>query len=54
MTHIEKLHLPHSKTWDCYNDEPLKENHALKSAEITKTSKMDRTYEFILKPKYLA
>lgn len=32
---IEALHYPHSKTWDCYNDEPLKENHALKSAQIT-------------------
>lgn len=35
MTKLEELHFPHSLTWDCWNDEPLKENHALKSAEIT-------------------
>lgn len=32
---LEALHAPHSKYWDCYNDEPLKENHALESAKIT-------------------
>jgi hypothetical protein len=25
---------PHSKYWDCYNDEPLEENHAKKCALI--------------------
>lgn len=35
MNKLEELHFPHSKNWDCWNDEPLKENHALKSAEIT-------------------
>jgi hypothetical protein len=35
MNKLEELHFPHSKTWDCYNDEPLEENHALKSAKIT-------------------
>jgi hypothetical protein len=32
---IEELHRPHSKIWDCNNDIPLEENHALKSSEIT-------------------
>lgn len=36
MNKLEKLHRPHSKYWDCYNDEPLKENHAKKSAKISK------------------
>jgi hypothetical protein len=35
MNKLEELHFSHSKIWDCYNDEPLEENHALKSAEIT-------------------
>jgi len=35
MNKLEELHSPHSKYWDCHNDEPLEENHALKSAEIT-------------------
>jgi hypothetical protein len=35
MNKLEELHKPHSNNWDCYNDEPLEENHALKSAEIT-------------------
>ena len=26
--------LPHSNFWDCYNDEPLEENHAVKCALI--------------------
>jgi hypothetical protein len=25
---------PHSKYWDCYNDEPLEENHDIESALI--------------------
>jgi len=36
MNKLEELHIPHAKNWDCYNDEPLKENHALASALITK------------------
>lgn len=35
MNKLEELHIPHAKNWDCYNDEPLKENHALASALIT-------------------
>jgi hypothetical protein len=35
MDKLRELHLPHSQFWDCYNDEPLEEDHALKSAEIT-------------------
>lgn len=35
MNKLEELHFTHSKKWDCYNDAPYKENHALKSAEIT-------------------
>lgn len=35
MNKLEELHRPHSKNWDCYNDAPYKENHTLKSAEIT-------------------
>ena len=35
MNKIEDLHKPHSKIWDCNNDIPLEENHALKSTEIT-------------------
>jgi hypothetical protein len=35
MDKLIDLHLPHSRFWDCYNDEPLEEDHALKSAEIT-------------------
>lgn len=30
---LDKLR-PHSKYWDCYNDEPLEENHAKWSAFI--------------------
>ena len=35
MDKLRELHLPHSIFWDCYNDEPEEEDHALKSAEIT-------------------
>ena len=35
MDKLEELHFTHSKKWDCYNDAPYKENHALKSAQIT-------------------
>lgn len=35
MKKIEKLHQPHCKYWDCYNDEPLGENHAKESSKIT-------------------
>jgi hypothetical protein len=35
MEKLVRMHLPHSKYWDCYNDVPLEENHALHNANIT-------------------
>lgn len=36
MNKLENLFNEHAKYWDCWNDEPLKENHTQKCAEITK------------------
>ena len=43
---------PHSKYWDCFNDEPLEENHAKQSALVAVDEILNLDYFSIEGRKY--
>jgi hypothetical protein len=42
---VEK-YTPHAKTWDCYNDAPLEEDHAIKCALIAVDQIIEALFEY--------
>lgn len=41
LSKLEELFLPLAQTWDCYNDEPEKENNPKKCADLAKEIAID-------------